>query len=99
MANNPSFLSDRGKLAHRLDDYPQVAFLVVARDHFLWPDSPDSIVVDYEVFKERLNGASNLADLMGSLETYDWLPVENVHFSVRVEARTANGVTVESEVF
>jgi hypothetical protein len=29
----------------------------------LWPDSPDSIVVDYEVFKERAGRAANLSEL------------------------------------
>jgi len=99
LANNPSFLSERGRLAHRLDDYAQVAYLVVARDQFLWPDTPDLIVVDYEVFKERLIGADSLSELIGRLGTYDWMPVENTHFSVRFEPRTANGVTVESEIF
>jgi hypothetical protein len=99
LVNNPSLLSNSCKLAHPLDEYAQVAFLVVARDHFLWPESLDSTIVDYEVFKERINGSANLSELMRMLESYDWMPVEDVHFSVRFEPRTCDGATVESEVF
>lgn len=99
LAQSPSFLSGKGKLRRRLDQYTQVAFVLVARDYFSWPDVDDSIVADYEVFKERVSQASSLAGLIHSLRTYDWLPVENTHFEVRFDTVGVNGVAVESEIF
>ena len=77
----------------------RLLFYSLARDHFLWPDCADLIVVDHEVFKERVSSAGSLLDLVSGLRTYDWLPVENRDFFVTFAARTANGVTAESEVF
>ena len=99
LAQNPSFLSDKGKLTRRLDQYAQVAFIVVARDHFAWPDVRDYIVADYEVFKQRVSEAGSLSGFIDSLKSYDWLPVENTHFEVRFNPAGVNGVCVESEVF
>jgi hypothetical protein len=99
LAQNPSFLSDKGKLRRRLDQYTQVAFVLVARDHFSWPDADDSTVADYEVFKQRVSQAGSLSGLIGSLRSYDWLPVENTHFEVRFEHAAVNSVAVESEIF
>lgn len=99
MVQNPSFLSDRGKLKWRLDQYKTVAFILVARDHFSWPDAENSIVADYEVFKERVNQSGSLSGLIDSLASYDWLPEENRHFEVRLETAGVNGVAVESEIY
>ena len=99
LAQSPGFLSSGGKLKRRLDEYAQVAFVLVARDHFLLPDPTNFIVVDYDVFKETISRSCSLSELISTLKKYDWLPVENTHFVVRFEPATANGVTVESEIF
>lgn len=99
LADNPTFLSARGKLKRRLDKYTDVAFVLVARDHFSWSEGNDFIVTDYDVFKKSLSQNGNLCELIRDLRTYDWLPVEGKHFQVRFDRATANGVTVESEVF
>lgn len=99
LAQNLSYLSDRGKLTRRLDKYPQVAFVLVARDHFSWPNVDDSTVADYEVFKQRVSEAGSLPGLIDSLRSYDWLPVGNTHFEVRFDTAGVNGVAVESETF
>ncbi len=95
----PKYLADRGKLPRALDKYSQVTYILIARDHFAWPDNPDSLVVDYEVFKETIGRSAQLAELVSTLKAYEWLPKEGTDFVVKLEPAVANGVTVESEVF
>ena len=43
--------------------------------------------------------SGDLHSMVAGLLTYDWLPVEGRDFVVRYENATANGVSLESEVF
>ena len=82
-----------------LNEYPRVAFVLVARDFFMWLDSIDPILVDYEVFKQAQAETPDLANLIDRLRAYDWLPVEGEHFRVSFDPVGLNGVTLESEIF
>ncbi len=99
LGENPDFLSARGKLQRPLNQYQEVAFVFVARDFFLWLDSHDLILADYEVFKEAVAKTADLAGLIDKLRAYEWLPVEGKHFRVAFDPVGLNGVTVESETF
>jgi hypothetical protein len=99
LLENPSFLSARGKLKRPLNEYQRVAFVLVARDFFLWLDSHDLILADYEVFKEAVVKTADLAGLIDKLRAYEWLPVEGKDFRVAFEPVGLNGVTIESEKF
>ncbi len=96
---HPDYLRERQKLEHSLTHYKNVSFALVARDHFFWPDTPDILLVDHEVFKTEIADAASLAEVVSNLRTYEWLPVEGIDFLVRFEPSIANGVTVESETF
>ncbi len=99
LGENPGFLSTKGKLKRPLNEYQQVAFVFVARDFFLWLDSHDLILADYEVFKEAVAETANLAGLIDKLRAYEWLPVEGKDFRVSFDPVGLNGVTIESEIF
>lgn len=99
LRKTPTFLSGRGKLKRPFSEYEHVAFVLVARDFFLWPESEDIILVDYDAFKEMVAQTTNLAALIDNLTAYDWLPVEGKHFRVAYEPVALNGVTLESETF
>jgi hypothetical protein len=99
LKQNPSFLSQKCILKRRWDEYAQVAFVLVARDHFSWPDTDDFIVSDYEVFKQRVNNAQSLSELIDGLKSYEWLPVEGAHFEVKFDPAGVCGVSIESEIF
>ncbi len=96
---NPGFLFARGKLKRPLDEYRQVGFVFVARDFFLWLDTTDLILADYEVFKQAVAKTTDPAELIDKLTAYDWLPVEGKHFRVSFDPVGLNGVTLESEIF
>lgn len=99
LEENPSFLSNRKKVKRPLNEYKHVAFVLIARDFFLWPDSEEIILVDYDAFKEAVGRTADLTVLIDKLKTYDWLPLEGKHFRVAYEPVGLNGVTVESETF
>jgi hypothetical protein len=98
LSQNSAFLLSRCKLKNRLDQYV-VTYALIARDHFLWPDSNNVMVTDYEIIKESLLKGGNLMQIVEILRSYDWLPLENTHFEVRFDQAIANGVTIQSEVF
>jgi hypothetical protein len=99
LAQNPGFLSRRGKLKSPLNEYQHVSFAFVARDYFLWPESDDFIMADYEIFKNAVSQITDLAEVIDKLRAYDWLPVEGKDFRVSFDPVGLNGVTLESEVF
>ena len=71
----------------------------VARDHWRWK-SPDGIaIVEFDAFVRALARSGNLHDVVAGLLTYDWLPVEGRDFIVQYDNATANGVSIESQVF
>jgi hypothetical protein len=100
LMDNPDHLRAQGKLPRRLTDYEHVHYLLVARDHWLWVEPTDDIaILEFEAFSTALSRAENLHSAVGSLLSYEWLPVEGRDFTVQYERATANGVSIESEVF
>lgn len=99
LTQHPEFLFRQGHLKGPLNEYREVAFALVARDYFLWPDEENVIVADYEIFKEALSRTASLQKLIEKLRTYDWLPVEGKDFRVVFERTAVNGVMIESETF
>jgi hypothetical protein len=99
LTHNPDFLSSARRLRRPLNEYREVAFVLIARDFFLWPETDDTIVVDYEVFKEVLSTTASLSALTEDLRAYSWLPVEGKDFRVAFEPTAVNGVMIETETF
>ena len=100
LMDNPDHLRAQGKLPRRLTDYEHVHYLLVARDHWLWVEPTDDIaILEFEAFSTALSRAENLHSAVGSLLSYEWLPIEGRDFTVQYERATANGVSIESEVF
>ena len=97
---HPDHLQARGRLSRSLNQYDRVHYLLVARDHWRWMQAPNEIaIVEFEAFKRALARAGNLHDMITELLTYHWLPVEERDFVVQYDTATANGVSIESEVF
>jgi len=99
LTQNPSHLLNMRIVGRSLNEYARIGYVLVARDQFLWPDSTDHIVVDYEVFKGSVSRSNSLSEMLDALQKYEWLPVEGVDFIVRFEPSVCNGVTLESETF
>lgn len=100
LSSNPRHLSAQRRLPRPLTEYEHVQYLLVARDHWLWAEPCDGIAtVQFDAFAGALRRASNLAVAVDELLSYAWLPVEGRNFEVRFETDTANGVSIEFEVF
>jgi hypothetical protein len=100
LMDNPDHLSVQGKLPRRLNDYEHIHYLLVARDHWLWMEPADGFaIVEFEAFSAALGRSENLHAAISDLLTYEWLPVEGRDFTVRYDRATANGVSIEFEVF
>ncbi|MEK7995406.1 MAG: hypothetical protein AAB403_16520 [Planctomycetota bacterium] len=100
LMDNADHLSAQGKLPRRLSDYEHIHYLLVARDHWLWVEPADGIaIVEFEAFSTALSRSENLHSAISDLLTYEWLPVEARDFTVQYDRATANGVSIESEVF
>jgi hypothetical protein len=98
--SNPGYLKVRGALSRDLSEYSNVHFVLVGRDHMVWPATdPGCLVVEYEVFKEHLKKLTELNTTFQMLSQYDWLPVEGVDFEIRMEAATVNGITIEGQTY
>ena len=99
LAANPACLQAQGRLPRLVNQYDRVCYLLVARDHWRWK-SPDGIaIVEFDAFVRALARSGNLHDVVAGLLTYDWLPVEGRDFIVQYDNATANGVSIESQVF
>jgi len=100
LSQNPSYLVERGKLSRSLSDYSQVRYLLIARDHFVWVD-PDKAyaVIEHETFKRAVSKEGTLHQALNLLLNFDWLPVEERDFTVRLKRSSANGVSIDSELF
>jgi hypothetical protein len=93
-------LYERGATSLPLSDFSNVLYVLIARDHVIWVEPSNGYpVIEFESFKKELNKARDLQAAVSELLTFKWLPVEGRDFVVRFEPRTANGVTIESEVF
>jgi hypothetical protein len=100
LAANPEYLPSVGRLPRRLSEYEHVQYLLIARDHWRWVEPRDGIaVLEFDTFARMLARSNNLHQVVDDLLTYDWLPVEGRDFTVRYDRATANGVSVESQVF
>lgn len=100
LAKNADYLRSRGLLARRIDQYEQVHYLLVARDHWRWVEPRGRVaIVEFEPFARTIERVASLREAVGELLTYDWLPVEGRDFTVQNDRAEANGVTIESPVF
>jgi hypothetical protein len=100
LTRTPDHLSIQGRLRSPLSDYQHVYYLLVARDHWRWVEPRDGFaIVEFEAFVRALGRAADLRSAANELLGYDWLPVEGREFFVRNDRATANGASIESEVF
>jgi len=98
--DKPTHLYSLGKLPKQLNEFANIYYMLVARDHWTWVEpAKDTAVVEFEAFAAALDRLGSLDSAMRGLLKYDWLPMEGRDFTVRYERATANGVSIESEVF
>ena len=72
----------------------------MARDHWLWIEPDDGLAVaEYEAFTTYLSRSGDLSAAIDELLTYDWLPVGGRDFRIQYDRATANGVSLESQVY
>jgi hypothetical protein len=100
LQTHPEHLLALGLAQRPLNEYQNVHYLLVARDHWRWVEPHDEVaVVEFEAFAQALGRSANLREAIGDLLTYDWLPVEGRDFRIQYDKATANAVTIESPVF
>jgi hypothetical protein len=100
LTQNPHYLSSRGKLPRKMNEYTHVYYILVARDHWPWVEPEDDIsIVEFEAFSASLRRSEDLHLALNDLLKYEWLPVEGRDFIIRLDKATAGGVSIESEVF
>jgi hypothetical protein len=100
LADNPNYLRAQGQVPRQLTDYERIQYVLVARDHWLWMDSTDTVaIIEFEAFATSLGRSSNLRSVIDELLTYDRLPVEGRDFRVQYDRATVNGVSLESRVY
>ena len=100
LSTHPQHLFQLGTIARPLNEYKNVHYILLARDHWLWRGPDDNIaIIEFDAFTRVLREASNLQAAMVDLLTYDWLPVEGRDFEVRMESARVGGVMLQSEIF
>lgn len=100
LRDNPGYLRARGKVSRELAGYEHTQYLLIARDHWLWVEPTDGLaIVEFEAFATSLGRSPSLRSAIDDLLTYDWLPVERRDFRVQYDRATANGVSIESQLF
>lgn len=100
LESNPSYLKSRGALSRELSEYSNVHFALVGRDHMVWPTSdPWCLLVGHDILKDHLKTTTNLNAVVENLQKYDWLPVEDVDFEIKMESATVNHVTIEAPTY
>jgi hypothetical protein len=100
LVENPTHLSSRGKLPKSMDEYTDVYYLLVARDHWRWVEPKDGIAIaEFDAFVAALSRTGSLNSAMIELVRYEWLPIEGRDFTVQFDTAAANGVSIETEVF
>jgi hypothetical protein len=98
--HHQDWLKNRGDLTHSLSDYENVFFLLIGRDHWSWFAPHDgAAVVEFEQFRLAVERNTSLNEAMRELLSYDWLPVDDEDFHVRLDRGVVEGVGVESEVY
>jgi hypothetical protein len=99
VTENPGHLLSIGKLPKRIDEYRNVYYLLVARDHWLWIEpAKEFAIVEYDAFVAALN-RPNLDVTIRDLLKYEWLPIEGLDFRVQVDTASVNGVSLFTEVY
>jgi hypothetical protein len=100
LAANPNHLKNLRTLPKSLDQYKNVHYIVLARDHWFWKESNNGIaVLEFEAFVRIIRKATDLKLAMEELLKYEWLPVEGRDFEVLSEVATAGGVSIKCEMF
>jgi hypothetical protein len=100
LAENPNHLDSHVKLPRHIVEYASIYYLLIARDHWLWIEpTQDVAIVEFEALSATLGRVQNLNTAITDLLSYEWLPVEGRDFTVQYDRNSANGVSVESEVF
>lgn len=100
LRDKPAYLALRKRSLKPVTEYEHVYHAVVAQDHWRWVEPADGVaIVEYGAFIQALARHDSIRDVFDELLRYDWLPVEGRDFFVKFESATANGVTIESEVF
>lgn len=67
---------------------------------WLWIEPEDGIAIaEYEALAAALSRHENLHLAVSDLLRYEWLPAEGRDFTVKYDRSTANGVSIECEVF
>jgi hypothetical protein len=96
----PDHLQRTNRIPRSLDQYQNVHYLLVARDHWCWVEPNGGIsIVEYDALTFVLQREADLSLAVAEILSYDWLPVENRDFRGRFERATANAVTIEAESF
>jgi hypothetical protein len=97
---HPRHLQGLGTLPRPLDQYRNVRYIVLARDHWLWREPSKSIaILAFEPFVKIIGGASDLHAAIEELLRFEWLPLEGRDFVVEMGAALAGTVSIQSEIF
>jgi hypothetical protein len=97
---NPRHLSGLKTIPKPIDQYENVHYILLARDHWIWREPEDNIaILEFDAFTRILSAATNLKSAMKELLRYEWMPVEGRDFIVRIESSQAANVMVDTEVF
>ena len=100
LGQNPNHLASIGKLQRPLNEYREVRYAVIARDHWIWvAPTCEGAIITYDAFTGSITRSKNLQEALADLLTYDWLPIEGSDFNVRYDKYYANGVEMETETF
>jgi hypothetical protein len=100
LGQNPNHLVSIGKLPRRVNEYDNVQYAVIARDHWAWvAPTADVAIFTYDAFTASITRSGRLKDAVDDLLAYDWLPIEGRDYSVKYDTWYANGVEIETESF
>src|SRR5580704_17766866 len=100
LGQNRNHLVSIGKLRRPLNEYDNVKYAVVARDHWVWvAPTADGAIFTHDAFAASITRSAKLSEAVDDLLTYDWLPVEGRDYSVKYDKSYANGSVIETETF
>jgi hypothetical protein len=98
LQNNSRFLVECGDLTQDLSQFANVYYFIIPRDFFVWVESSEISVIDYDPFARALANEQSLADGVAKLLTFDWLPSRGIEFEVKYESASVNGAVIETDV-
>jgi len=100
LGQNPDHLVSSGKLRKPLNEYYNVQYAVIARDHWIWvAPTAGGVIFTYDAFTASIIRSARLTDALDDLLTYDWLPIQGRDYTVKYDKSYANGVEIETETF